>query len=66
MSQVGHANSKMTLDVYAQLAQRTPRDNGTGFDRLLAQARDTLDMPSCGGGLCKDRSVARWADLQAR
>jgi integrase len=66
MSQVGHANSKMTLDVYAQLAQRAPRDNGTGFDRLLAQARDTLDMPSCGGGLCKDRSVARWADLQAR
>jgi integrase len=35
MSQVGHANSKMTLDVYAQLAQRAPRDNGTGFDRLL-------------------------------
>jgi integrase len=28
MSQVRHANSKMTLDVYAQLEQRVQRDHG--------------------------------------
>ena len=40
MSQVGHADSKMTLDVYAQLEQRAKRDHGTSFDRLIRQARD--------------------------
>jgi hypothetical protein len=55
----------MTLDVYAHLAQRAPRDNGTGFDRLLTQARDELDMPSCGRSLCKDRFAAGRTDLQA-
>jgi integrase len=39
MSQVGHADSKMTLDVYAQLEQRIQRDHGAGFDRLVRQAR---------------------------
>jgi integrase len=38
MSQVGHADSKMTLDVYAQLEQRVKRDHGRGFDRLLRKA----------------------------
>jgi integrase len=38
MSQVGHADSKMTLDVYAQLEQRVQRDHGRSFDRLLADA----------------------------
>ena len=42
MSQVGHANSKMTLDVYAQLEQRIQRDHGSGFDRLVARARAQL------------------------
>src|SRR5262249_23505579 len=28
MSQVGHADSKMTMDVYAQLEQRVKRDHG--------------------------------------
>jgi integrase len=42
MSQVGHADSKMTLDVYAQLEQRIQRDHGTGFDRLVRQARAQL------------------------
>ncbi len=42
MSQVGHADSKMTLDVYAQLEQRVQRDHATGFDRLVRQARAQL------------------------
>jgi hypothetical protein len=40
MSQVGHADSKMTLDVYAQLEQRVKRDHGASFDRLIRHARD--------------------------
>jgi integrase len=42
MAQVGHADSKMTLDVYAQLEQRIQRSHGTGFDRLVRQARTQL------------------------
>lgn len=41
MSQVGHADSKMTLDLYAQLEQRVQRSHGTSFDRLIRGA--TLD-----------------------
>ncbi len=37
MSQVGHADSKMTLDVYAQLEQRVQRDHGRSFDRLVSR-----------------------------
>jgi hypothetical protein len=40
MSQVGHANSKMTMDVYAQLEQRVKRDHGASFDRLVRRARE--------------------------
>jgi integrase len=43
MSQVGHADSKMTLDVYAQLEQRAKRDHGASFDRLIRRARDLND-----------------------
>ena len=43
MSQVGHADSKMTLDVYAQLEQRVQRDHGGNFDRLILQAREQLE-----------------------
>jgi integrase len=39
MSQVGHADSKMTMDVYAQLEQRAKRDHGAKFDTLIRQAR---------------------------
>lgn len=46
MSQVGHADSKMTLDVYAQLEQRIQRDHGAGFDRLVREARTQLRMAS--------------------
>lgn len=40
MNQVGHADSKMTMDVYAQLEQRVDRSHGTNFDRLIAGARE--------------------------
>ena len=39
MSQVGHADSKMTMDVYAQLEQRVDRSHGTAFDELVRRAR---------------------------
>jgi len=35
MSHVGHADSKMTLDVYTQLGQRIKRDHGVRFDALI-------------------------------
>ena len=38
MSQVGHADSKMTMDVYAQLLDRHKRAHGAAFDSLLAKA----------------------------
>jgi integrase len=40
--QVGHAESRMTLDVYAQLLDRRKRDHGVAFDALLADVRSTL------------------------
>ena len=42
MSQVGHADSKMTMDVYAQLQQRVEREHGRAFDALVRQARGRL------------------------
>jgi hypothetical protein len=39
MSQVGHADSTMTMDVYAQLEQRVDRRHGTAFDQLLRDAK---------------------------
>ena len=42
MGQVGHADSKMTLDVYAQLEQRVDRSHGTSFDRLIRAAREQV------------------------
>jgi hypothetical protein len=35
MGQAGQADSKMTIDVYAQLEQRLKRDHGASFDRLV-------------------------------
>jgi integrase len=46
MSQVGHADSKMTLDVDAQLEQRVQRDHGRSFDRLLEAAVANLANPA--------------------
>jgi integrase len=42
MGQVGHADSKMTMDVYAHLQQRVKREHGTAFDRLVDEARERL------------------------
>jgi integrase len=42
MSQVGHADSKMTTDVYAQLQQRAQREHGKAFDALVRRARERL------------------------
>ena len=42
MSQVGHADSKMTLDVYAQLEQRVKREHGVRFDALVRSAEAQL------------------------
>ena len=39
MDQVGHADSTMTMDVYAQLQQRVDRRHGANFDRLVREAR---------------------------
>ena len=46
MSQVGHADSKMTMDVYAQLEQRAKRDHGANFDELVRDAREQLRRPT--------------------
>jgi integrase len=54
MNQVGHADSKMTMDVYAQLQQRVDRQHGHAFDALVRQARERLsggEGPSLGTGL---------------
>jgi integrase len=40
MAQVGHADSRMTMDVYAQLEQRAKRGHGESFDRLVRQERE--------------------------
>jgi hypothetical protein len=42
MRQVGHADSHMTMDVYAQLQQRVERQHGEAFDGLVRQARERL------------------------
>jgi hypothetical protein len=42
MSQVGHADSKTTLDVYAQLEQRVKREHRVRFDALVRDARVQL------------------------
>lgn len=56
MNQVGHANSEMTLDVYAQLQQRVKREHGASFDRLIREARTQLygDDEPPAGGVCAD------------
>jgi integrase len=46
MGQVGHADSRMTMDVYAQLEQRVKRSHGTSFDRLVSQAGELHGDPA--------------------
>lgn len=42
LRQVGHADSHMTMDVYAQLQQRAERQHGDAFDGLVRPARERL------------------------
>ena len=42
MHQVGHGDSKMTMDVYAQLQQRVNRQHGQAFDALVRRAGERL------------------------
>jgi integrase len=50
MDQVGHADSTMTMDVYAQLQQRAEREHGANVDRLVRKARKQLaGLPSMPG-----------------
>jgi hypothetical protein len=42
MSQVGHADSKLTTDVYNQLHQRARRQHREAFDALVQAARERL------------------------
>jgi len=48
MAQVGHADSRMTMDVYAQLEQRVKRQHGESFDRLVRQADWVGERPLGG------------------
>jgi integrase len=46
MDQVGHADSTMTMDVYAQLEKRHKRSHGVNFDRLVREASEEVEaMP---------------------
>lgn len=51
MGQVGHADSRMTLEVYAQLMRRARREHGVNFDRLVREARAEA-TPRGAGGSC--------------
>jgi hypothetical protein len=42
MSQVGHADSKVALDVYAQLEQGSKRDHGRRFDEIVRSAEKQM------------------------
>jgi hypothetical protein len=72
MRQVGHADSKMTMDVYAQLQQRAERQHGEAFDALVRRARvrfygttgrPTLQIPSTRR---RSRTTRRSGRLRAR
>jgi hypothetical protein len=41
-SQVGHADAKLTVNVYQQLLDRSKREHGHAFDQLVTDARTTL------------------------
>ncbi len=40
--QVGHSDSKLTVDVYNQLLDRSKREHGIAFDKLVSDAQTTL------------------------
>jgi integrase len=70
MNQVGHADSKMTVDVYAQLQQRAKRDHGASFDRLMRDAhaqRYSATTPAVEGfGTTNGTTTAKTASRQSR
>jgi hypothetical protein len=41
-SQVGHEDSKLTMDVYAQLLNRTKQAHGVAFDAFVSEAQAVL------------------------
>jgi hypothetical protein len=49
MSQVGHADSKTTLDVYAQLEQRIKREHGVRFDAIIRDAEEQMHRDDMSG-----------------
>ena len=48
--QVGHKDSKLTVDVYNQLLDRSKREHGLAFDKLVSDARTTLYGAQSGAG----------------
>jgi len=42
-SQSGHSDSKLTMDVYAQLLDHSKRAHGAAFDALVSDAQATLN-----------------------
>ena len=69
MAQVGHADSKMTLDVYNQLQQRVKREHGASFDRLIRDARAQLygdqQEPPPAPPAAQPPAEGVWADVWA-
>ncbi|MFZ1994526.1 MAG: tyrosine-type recombinase/integrase [Solirubrobacteraceae bacterium] len=59
MSQVGHADSRTTLEIYAQVQKRLSRKGvHRAFDDLLANAgRTAIDVPTDAGGNMSQSSV---------
>ena len=55
--QVGHSDSKMTLDVYAQLQQRAKREHGTRFDKLMQEGRASLYRNAAEPGKDPEKGV---------
>jgi len=65
MDQVGHADSKMTMDVYNQLQQRAKREHGASFDRLMREARTQLYGQERRPAASRGSVDGAWADVWA-
>jgi hypothetical protein len=59
MSQVGHADSKMTLDVYRQLEQRIKREHGVRFDAIIRAAEEQMHGDDMSGEDVAETDVSR-------
>ena len=59
MQQVGHEDSRTTLEVYAQVQQRVSRKQVQQvFDDLLATAGESADVPTAGEGKISRSTIA--------